>query len=155
MTFQHLPRYRPLQIVRNLARALGMVWRIAARWTMVDAALVLLQGLLPLAALYIVKLVIDFVTENLAAPDKSAVFQQALGWVALAGAVTLLSSLARALGEYAAEAQSLHITDAIADILHDQSIAVDLHYYEDPSYYDTLHRAQKEAPLNRPKSSVA
>ncbi len=151
MSFQHLPRYRPLQIVRNLARALGMVWRIAARWTMVNAALVLLQGLLPLAALYIVKLVVDFVTENLAAPDKSAVFQQALGWIALAGAVTLFSSLARALSEYAAEAQSLHVTDAIANILHDQSIAVDLRYYEDPSYYDTLHRAQKEAPFRPTK----
>ncbi len=151
MSFQHLPRYRPLQIVRNLARALGMVWRIAARWTTVNAALVLLQGLLPLAALYIVKLVVDFVTENLAAPDKSAVFQQALGWIALAGAVTLFSSLARALSEYAAEAQSLHVTDAIANILHDQSIAVDLRYYEDPSYYDTLHRAQKEAPFRPTK----
>ncbi|MBE3039895.1 MAG: ABC transporter ATP-binding protein, partial [Chloroflexi bacterium] len=27
-----------------------------------------------------------------------------------------------------------------------QSIAVDLEYYEDPAYYDTLHRAQQEAP---------
>jgi ATP-binding cassette, subfamily B, bacterial len=151
MSLQHLPRYRPFSIVRNLARALGMVWRIAARWTVVNAALVLLQGLLPLAALYIVKLVVDFVTENIAAPDKSLVFEQALGWIALAGAVTLLAALARALGEYAAEAQSLHVTDAIADILHDQSIAVDLRYYEDPSYYDTLHRAQKEAPFRPTK----
>ncbi len=151
MTFKHIPRYRPLQIVANLTRALQMVWRIAARWTVFNTVLVLLQGFLPLATLYLVKRVVDFVTSNITAPDKSAVFEQALFWIILAGAVALLSALTRALGEYAAEAQSLYVTDAIADILHEQSIAVDLRYYEDPSYYDTLHRAQKEAPFRPTK----
>jgi ATP-binding cassette subfamily B protein len=45
------------------------------------------------------------------------------------------------------------VTDAVAEILHAQSVAVDLAYYEDPSYYDTLHRAQGEAP-HRPASIV-
>jgi ATP-binding cassette subfamily B protein len=31
-------------------------------------------------------------------------------------------------------------------LIHAQSIAVDLEYYEDSSYYDTLHLAQQEAP---------
>ena len=59
----------------------------------------------------------------------------------------------RLLGEYATEAQSLQVTDAVAEILHAQSIAVDLAYYEDPAYYDTLHRAQGEAPY-RPSRIV-
>ncbi len=61
--------------------------------------------------------------------------------------------LLRLLGEYATEAQSLQVTDAVAEILHAQSIAVDLAYYEDPAYYDTLHRAQGEAPY-RPSRIV-
>jgi len=32
------------------------------------------------------------------------------------------------------------------DVLHEKSLEVDLGYYENPEYYDTFHRAQKEAP---------
>jgi ATP-binding cassette subfamily B protein len=40
----------------------------------------------------------------------------------------------------------MRVTDAISDLLHTQSVAVDLGFYEDPQYYDTLQRAQQEAP---------
>ena len=63
-------------------------------------------------------------------------------------------SLTRLVGEYVTEAQSLQVTDSVAEILHAQSIAVDLAYYEDPAYYDTLHRAQGEAPY-RPARIVS
>jgi len=59
----------------------------------------------------------------------------------------VLTALLRSLAELAGEAQSQVVTDAVSDILHSKSIAVDLEYYEDPSYYDTLHRAQAEAPF--------
>jgi len=109
-------------------------------------ALVCVQGALPLAALYLMKRIVDAVTEGIAAPDPASAFQPVIFWVLLAGGVAIFAALTRSLGEYASEAQSLQVTDAVADILHAQSIAVDLAYYEDPAYYDTLHRAQREAP---------
>lgn len=142
-----IPFSNPTQTGQQFLRALQLVWRTAARWTVVNALLVAFQGLLPLAALYLAKRLVDLVTASLAAPDKSAAFAQAAPWLGLAALVALLTALARSVGEYAAEAQSLQVTDAVADILHAQSIAVDLNYYEDPGYYDTLHRAQKEAPF--------
>ena len=33
------------------------------------------------------------------------------------------------------------------NVLHAKSIEVDLEYYESARYYDTLHRAQREAPF--------
>jgi ATP-binding cassette subfamily B protein len=68
--------------------------------------------------------------------------------------VALLVALARLASEYVTEAQSLQVTDSVAEILHAQSVAVDLAYYEDPAYYDTLHRAQGEAPY-RPARIVS
>jgi ATP-binding cassette subfamily B protein len=59
----------------------------------------------------------------------------------------------RSISDYATQAQSLQVTDAVADILHAQSIAADLEYYEDSGYFDTLHRAQQQAPY-RPTSIV-
>ena len=38
------------------------------------------------------------------------------------------------------------VTDHVSDVIHSKSIAVDLEYYENSAYYDTLHRAQQEAP---------
>ena len=141
------PLRNPIQTALQMGRALRLVWRTAPRWTLINALLVFVQGALPLAALYLMKRIVDAVTETLAAPDKTAAFQNTILWIVIAAAVALLTSLTRSIGEYASEAQSLQVTDTVADILHAQSIAMDLEYYEDPGYYDTLHRAQKEAPF--------
>jgi len=143
------------QILRRalrLDRAVRLVWKSAPGWTLVNLGLILVQGLIPLAALYLMKQIVDTVAAGFAAPDKTivfqtAVFQQALVWILLAGGVALLSVLCRSLTELVEEAQSLIVTDAVSDRLHAQSIAVDLEYYEDPRYFDTLHQAQAEAPF--------
>lgn len=140
------PLRNPIQTALQLGRALRLVWQTAPRWTLVNLLLVFVQGALPLAALYLMKRILDAVSASLAAPHPASAFQPVVFWILLAGGVALLGALTRSLGEYASEAQSLQVTDAVADILHTQSIAVDLAYYEDPSYYDTLHRAQQEAP---------
>jgi ATP-binding cassette, subfamily B, bacterial len=134
-----------VKTVLRLERALHFVWQFAPRWTLVNVALVFAQGALPLAALYLMKRIVDAVTASMATADRAAGLQQVALWIALAAAVAILNTVTHALGDYASQAQSLQVTDGVADILHAQSIAVDLEYYEDPRYYDTLHRAQREA----------
>jgi ATP-binding cassette subfamily B protein len=138
----------------RLGRALRLVWRAAPGWTLANLALVIVQGALPLAALYVMKRILDAVTSAVAAPGRPDLAQEVWPWVVIAGGVALLAAITRLLGEYATEAQSLQVTDAVAEVLHAQSIAVDLAYYEDPDYYDTLHRAQGEAPY-RPSRIVS
>jgi ATP-binding cassette subfamily B protein len=153
LTRNVIPLRTRIQTALRLERALRLVWQTAPRWTLVNAALVFVQGGLPLAALYLMKRIVDAVSASLRAPDQARAFQAVVIWIVLAGGIAILTALTRSLGEYATEAQSLQVTDAVADILHAQSIAVDLEYYEDPSYYDTLHRAQREAPY-RPTQIV-
>ena len=50
------------QAAFRLGRALRLVWRTAPRWTLVNTALVVVQGGLPLAALYVMKRIVDAVT---------------------------------------------------------------------------------------------
>jgi ATP-binding cassette subfamily B protein len=140
------PLRNRIKTTLNLGRALRLVWRTAPSWALVNVGLVFVQGVLPLVALYMMKRIMDGVTNSLTAIDRTTAFQQTGFWILLAGGVALLAVIARLLGEYAAESQSLQVTDAVADILHTQSIAVDLEYYEDSDYYNTLHRAQREAP---------
>jgi ATP-binding cassette, subfamily B, bacterial len=147
------PRQR-IEAALRLGRALRLVWRAAPGWTLANLALVLVQGTLPLAALYVMKRILDAVAAAVGAPGRPELILAVWLWILVAGGVALVAVLARLVGEYVTEAQSLQVTDSVAETLHAQSIAVDLAYYEDPAYYDTLHRAQGEAPY-RPARIVS
>jgi ATP-binding cassette subfamily B protein len=122
-----------------------MVWQSAPGWTLANLFLTLIQGLLPLVALFLLKLIVDEVTAGLAAPDKTLALQKTAILILLAGLAALISSGCRGLADYIREAQSQRISDHVADVIHTRSVTVDLTYYEDPKYHDTLHRAQREA----------
>jgi len=129
-----------------LRRAIAIVWQSAPGWTLASFVLLIVQGVLPLLLLYLMKLVVDAVTTGLAAPDKGVAFRQVALLIGLMGAVTLVGALCRSLAGLVSEAQSQVVTDHMSDILHAKSIEVDLEYYESAQYYDTLQRAQQEAP---------
>jgi len=115
----------------------------------VNLVLVVANGVLPLVGLYLLKRIVDALQAAAAVTGGAASFRPVLLWVALAAAAAMLATLARSLAELAAQAQSLEMTDKVTDVLHGQSVAVDLEYYENHRYYDTLHRAQGDA-MSRP-----
>jgi len=133
------------QLVRQLGRALHLVWQSGPGWTIASATLIVVQGMLPLLSLYLMKLVIDAVTLGSQAADKTVAFFQVAFLISLSGAVALGSTLCRSIARLVNETQTQVVTDYIYDILHAKSIEVDLYYYENSQYYDTLHRAQEQA----------
>jgi ATP-binding cassette, subfamily B, bacterial len=137
----------------RFGRALRLVWNAAPGLTVINAALVFVQGALPLAALFLVKMTVDAVSAGIGADDSGAAFHEALFWIALAAGTALMIAICKAFADWASESQSQKVTDSISDILHAQSVAVDLGYYEDSRYYDTLHLAQQQAPY-RPSRIV-
>ena len=136
-----------------MERSLRLVWQSAPGWTAANFGLIFIQGLLPLASLYLMKLIVDAVTSGVAAPVKSGALRDVLLLVVAAAAVALFTAACRSLAEIVKEVQTQVITDHIADVVHGQSVEVDQEYYEDPKYYDTLHRAQQEAAY-RPASTM-
>jgi ATP-binding cassette subfamily B protein len=135
-----------IQRTLQLKRAFSFVWQSAKGWTIANGVLLVVQGVLPLLPLYLMKLIVDAVTAGLAIPDKGAAFRQVVFLIVLMGIVTLVGVLARSIAGLVSEAQSLAVTDHMNNVLHAKSIEVDLEYYESAQYYDTLHRAQREAP---------
>lgn len=130
----------------RLGRALKLVTSAAPGWTAVSVGLLLVQAALPLASLYLMKLVVDAVTEGMARPDPTAAFSEILILIAIAGGVALAMAVTRSFSSLASEAQGHLVTDHVMERLHQKSLQVDLSYYEDPRYFDTLHRAQMEGP---------
>ena len=143
---------KPRELLR-LRRAVGMVWRGARGWTIASLVLMVPQALLPLAVLYLIKLLVDSVAAGITAPDKVAALQEIMLLVLWTGLITLAIAACRAAAEVVEEHKSQLVTDYVADIIHRQSAAVDLAYYEDSKYHDTFYRAQQEA-LFRPTRIV-
>ena len=140
------------QAVR-LDRAVGFVWRAGPGRVIGSACIMALQGVLPLASLYLMKLIVDTVLAAMGSPDPAAAFGRVLAYVIAAGGLALAQAGLQSLSGLMREALSLKVGDRMYDVLHDKSIAVDLDYYENPQYFDTLHRAQREGPY-RPTQIV-
>ncbi len=149
MNFQEQTVSAKLKIQRTLQlkRALRFVWQSAKGWTIANGVLLVVQGVLPLLPLYLMKLMVDAVTAGLVAPDKGVAFRQVVFLIVLMAAVTLFSALTRSIAGLVGQGQSLAVTDHMNNVLHAKSIEVDLEYYESARYYDTLQRAQQEAPF--------
>jgi len=145
-------KYKIQQALR-VDRAVRLAWQAGPGLTLANGFLQTLQGILPLAALYLMKLIVDAVTVSLSAPDKSQAFWHIVLLIAMAGGVALLNGFLQLLSGMVSEAMALTVTDHVHDILHAKSVEVDLEYYENPQYFDTLHRAQQEGPY-RPSAII-
>jgi ATP-binding cassette, subfamily B, bacterial len=137
-----LHRLAPTQ----LGRALRLVWTSGPGWVLASAALLLAQAGLALAALALVKLIVDSVTAGLAGPDPTTAFQRTALWIVAAAAVALLSAVAKSLERAIGELQRERVADHLNGLIHAKAVALDLEYYESPEYYQALYRAQHEAP---------
>jgi ATP-binding cassette subfamily B protein len=140
-------------LLSQIYRALHLVWQSGPRWTLASGALIVVQGLLPLVALYCMKLVVDAVAATVSGSGPADAVQRVFLLMALAAVVALVGAGGRALANLVNDVQIQQVTDHMYDILHAKSTQADLAYYENPKYYDTLHRAQEEAP-ERPQSIV-
>ena len=95
--------------------------------------------------LYLIKLTVDTVASGIQTPDKGAALSRVIVLILITGLVSLVTEGCRFLAEIVKEHQSQLVTDHVMDVIQKQSAAVDLAYYDDPNYHDTLHRAQQEA----------
>ena len=118
----------------------------------VSSLLVIILGILPLASLYLIKLIIDAATAAISGsgPVTSGYILLLVG---IGAGIGILNSLCQHASAYFQENLSLRVSDHVHEQLHKKSIAVDLEYYENPAYFDTLRRAQAEGPY-RPTSIV-
>ncbi|MDJ0736674.1 MAG: ABC transporter ATP-binding protein [Nostocaceae cyanobacterium] len=140
-----------IQQTLRLLPALRLVWQSSPPWTIARIALLFIQGILPVVSIYLTKLIVDRVAANLTNVDKVATFRNVIVLIVLAGAVTLVTTLCNSLTELVNTAHSQRVTDYMQGIINAKSIAADLEYYENPRYYDTLQRAQQEAPYRPPQ----
>jgi len=134
-----------------LPKAWRLAWAAAPSWTLAWMLLLIVQGGLPAATVYLSRLLID---NLVAAIDSGGAWEQVRPVVVIAvltaGAV-LLTVVLQSVITWVRTAQAEFVQDHLSELIHKKSAAVDLAFYETPEYFDRLHRAREDAS-SRPLS---
>ena len=120
-----------------LPRALKLVWEAARPWTVAWIVLLIVQGLLPAAIVYLTKLVVDGVVAK--------EVRHVLVLLAILGGILLVMEVIRVCLNWVRGVQAELLQDHITFLIHEKSVTADLAFYELSDYYDHLHRARAEA----------
>ncbi len=128
-----------------LGRALGLVWRVSPRLTAAWAALLAVQGVMPVATVYLTKALVDGLVTAAGGGGGLERARTPLLLAAALAAVILLGELLQAVARWIRVAQAEAVKDHISTLLHQRAFAVDLAYYESPEYLDQLHVIRFEA----------
>jgi len=134
-----------IQQALRLGLALKLVWQSSPVWTITRLAVLIAQSILPLLSLYLMKVIIDAVTTGMATPDKGTTFKQIALLIGFTGIVALANNLCSSIAELVNTAQTQLVTDYMYGIVHAKATEIDLEFYENSQYQDTLQRAQQEA----------
>ena len=130
--------------MKKLWQALILVRRCDPSSFRLRILYVVLQSLLPLLNLYILKLLVDAVTAAVTNPATAADLSPLALLLAMV-AIFLLNRIVATLNAVNNDILAQKLVDYMADIMQRQSARLDMAYYDNPDYYDSLHRAQQEA----------
>lgn len=154
-TFSYLtPRVQKiLSQLPYLPKAIVLVWSAARRWTVSWMALLVVQGLLPVAIVYLTKTLVDSLVVALGGNRTWQEIRPVLIVVLIMAGVMLFAECLRGITSWIRATQAELLKDHISGLIHERSVAADLAFYEWPEYYDHLHRAREEA-THRPVALI-
>ncbi len=128
-----------------LFRSLGFIWAASRKWTLGWLILLLIQGLLPVATVYLTKRIVDFVAAAAGTGATWNAMTPILTTGALLGGVLLFSELAGNAVQWIRGIQAELLRNHISSLIHRKSVQADLAFYESAEFYDHLHRARDES----------
>lgn len=132
-----------------IPQALALVWSAARPWTIAWAVLLVVQGLLPVAFVYLTQKVVDSMVAAMNARGQWQAVQPALLWVAAMAVLLLLMEALESIMAWIRTLQSELVSDHVSGLIHDKASSLDMAFFETPDYYDRLHRARIDA-ISRP-----
>lgn len=134
----------------NVSRSVRLVWQAGRLLAVATIFLMACVGTLPLAGLWVVKLIVDTVT---AVGGSGGGFVTVLPLVGLAAILALANVVVNAIYGWVQAYQSQLISERVISELHQKAIGLDLSFFENSEFYDTLHRAMAEGPY-RPTNII-
>ena len=132
-----------------LPRAFKLIHQAAGGLAFAWAALLLVQGLLPVAAVYLTRSLVNGIAAIAGAGGGWEAMRPLLpAGLAMLG-VLIAMEVFESFGRWLSAAQAERVQDHVHGLIHQQAMRLDLSFYDDPGYYDQLYRARIDA-LSRP-----
>jgi len=131
----------PVQLA-HLSKTVRLVWQAAPGWSLASTILLVIDGFLPVATVYLTRPVVNGIV---AAIRSGGDWRPIVVPAVLMATVLLLIELLRGATKWVRSCQAELVQDHITSLIHRQSLAADLAFYESPDFYDHLHRARAEA----------
>ena len=128
-----------------LPAALELAWTAARLWTIGWAVLLVVQGLIPTATVYVTKLLVDAVAEALGGGLAWTSAGPVVVLAGVMGGLMLLGEILKGLTAWVQTAQAEKLQDYVKTLVHRKAGEVDLAFYESPDYFDLMTRANEEA----------
>ncbi|MBB4638184.1 ABC transporter ATP-binding protein [Longimicrobium terrae] len=131
-----------LRAMRNLPPFMGMVWRTHRGYVLGIAALRLLRAFVPIATLWIGKLIVDEVVAAAGAgtPD----WRRISSLVALEFGIVVVGEVAARTGTLLESLLGDLFSNRLSVQLMEHAADLDLQHFEDPVFYDRLERARRQ-----------
>jgi ATP-binding cassette subfamily B protein len=135
--------------IRLFIESLKLVWASAQGLTIVNITISVCRSILPLALVFLIKLLIDAITKATASGTGET--GNILPLIIAVVFVFFLDEISLEFSGFIRKKQSLKLESYMYGLLHRKSVSLDLINFEHPSYFDCLSRASAEAPW-RPNS---
>ena len=131
--------------LRNLPRVFALVWNTSRGYTSAWALLLVVQGLLPAAAIFLSRLLVDALVDAVGAGTSWEIVRPVVLFAALMAGTLLLTEVLHNVQEWIRTAQAEFVRDRVSALIHEKSAAVDIAFYESADFHDRLERARSDA----------
>jgi len=138
---------------KSPTRALKILLFSSRKETIFNLLILILRSFIPLAALILIKYFVDRITGE-AGNNLTSPLNAVTGLVAAMALTLLADDLLATAGYYLSKKQSYLLEGHIASLIHGHASSLGLKYFEDPSFHDSLSRAERDISW-RPAAMVS
>ncbi len=130
---------------QQIKTILQYIWKSSPGWTLLNALLLLVRGVLPLLLIWLVKLLVDEIQAVATATEGELALHRLITLLIVGAVVFLANALTASLGALVREKQSFVISDFFDNLIHNKTTRIDYSFFEHPKYQNVFFRALNEA----------
>ncbi|NPA37600.1 MAG: ABC transporter ATP-binding protein [Chlorobi bacterium] len=131
--------------LKNIKGALKIIWDSSPGWTLANITISIIKGTLPLVLIYIVKIIIDSVSEVISTGRPLLTDKDLINTFIIAGIFFFINALSGSLNAYIREKQAFLVNDHVQNLIHNKTINIPYGFYENPAYQNLFYRAIEES----------
>jgi ATP-binding cassette subfamily B protein len=138
---------------KTITRALKILLFSSRKETILSLIILIIRSFIPLAALILIRYFVDRMAGG-AGSGNELTLHAVTGLIAAMALTLLADDLLASAGYYLSRKQSYLLEGHIASLIHNHASVLGLKYFEDPSFHDSLSKAERDISW-RPAAMVS